>query len=550
MIQFTHRNAVVFTLTIFIAAIGYILFVQNILNNLYVTPYTVDEFENQIVLWSSISIIFASILTYILLRAFLYIIKIREKEQVSLKKLERLYSENRRYFDNAAVGFLIVDSKRCVLNVNPMLCSIFGYERDELIGKSTEIFHLDNEHFRRWEKNVLEKAQHEEVIRIRYPMLKKDGTEMIIEVSGAPFDVDHNFHDGAAVWTAVDITRNEGRKNIIEGLNKELENSLNYFRNMIAIAPMPIFVKDEQLRYRECNEAFVKLLDEKKSNIIGKTTAELLHDDSASKIDKYDLKAIDQKVWRYSENINIKGKEYVFDIHKSPIFHDDVFSGIIGITVDATRREEQQLYLNRRVEEELLKNLEQEERHIQDRMSDVKFSVIGKLSAGIVHEINTPMTYIKGNMEMMGYDIEELPDDSVKENLLKDKDRVMEGIIRVERIIMSMREMSQTSKEDLSEINIYETLVTALIIAQNRSKHIVRITLQGDVLNLDVHDKKHFSFKVLGQCQRLEQAWIIIINNALDELEHHGDFESNCFDINCFEEADRVKIVFSDNGSG
>ncbi|MEA1918317.1 MAG: ATP-binding protein, partial [Campylobacterota bacterium] len=42
----------------------------------------------------------------------------------------------------------------------------------------------------------------------------------------------------------------------------------------------------------------------------------------------------------------------------------------------------------------------------------------------------------------------------------------------------------------------------------------------------------------------------IIINNALDELEHHGDFESNCFDINCFEEADRVKIVFSDNGSG
>lgn len=38
------------------------------------------------------------------------------------------------------------------------------------------------------------------------------------------------------------------------------------------------------------------------------------------------------------------------------------------------------------------------------------------MAAGIVHDINTPLTYIKGNLELMQYDIEDLPSSEIKNN--------------------------------------------------------------------------------------------------------------------------------------
>ncbi len=51
---------------------------------------------------------------------------------------------------------------------------------------------------------------------------------------------------------------------------------------------------------------------------------------------------------------------------------------------------------------------------IKEQLKSAKLSYIGVLSAGITHEINTPLTYVKGNLELMHYDIESLDDSDIE----------------------------------------------------------------------------------------------------------------------------------------
>ena len=91
--------------------------------------------------------------------------------------------------------------------------------------------------------------------------------------------------------------------------------------------------------------------------------------------------------------------------------------------------------LQERIDEEVEKNLTQAETFAQQRLSDSKFAIIGQMAAGITHEINTPLTYIKGNLEMIRDDIEHIEDIKVKNDLKFDTDKVYDGISRITSII-------------------------------------------------------------------------------------------------------------------
>jgi PAS domain S-box-containing protein len=545
-----YRSATAIVAGIFIFIVGYILFVQNTLIELYKIPHALTEFEKQVSFWSGISISVALLLSLSMLIAFFVIISSRLKEAESHQKLENLYIENRLYFENAAVGFLITDSQRRILNVNPMFCSMTGYSKDELIGRSTSIFHIDEEHNQRWNREVLKKVKRKEVHRIRYPMRKKDGASIYVEVSGASFDASHQLYEGGVVWSITDISRNVGREEIIDTLNKELENSVSYFKNLLAIAPMPIFVKDETLRYTECNTAFLNLFNAERSEVIGHPTQAFLTMEMAEVIDDNDEALMQMQESHYSKRIDVAHSVFVLEIHKAPIIFEGHFRGIVGIAVDVTRLEQKQLYLNRRVEEEMLKNKAQQKQHLEESMNNARFTAIGQLSAGITHEINTPLTYMKGNVEMMGYDIDDLEAGTLKQSLVEGKQKILEGIGRIESIISSMREVAHQGSQDITRVNICKTLTTALVMAQNRFKHIVRVRFQGEDFETPIKNEDRFIFEVMAQAQRLEQAWIIIINNALDELEHKGSFDQNRFEIECDQDDTNVKIAFRDNGGG
>jgi len=192
----------------------------------------------------------------------------------------------------------------------------------------------------------------------------------------------------------------------------------------------------------------------------------------------------------------------------------------------------------------------QEERHVKEQLDAAKFTAIGQLSAGITHEINTPLTFIKATFEMMQYDIEDLDESDIRTSLLNDAKTINDGIVRMENIITSMKEMAQKSNEKKEDANVYATLITSLILTYNKSKHISNVYINDEKFTPNI-SKDSYTFMANIQIQRIEQVWIIIINNAMDELQKYNTFPDRRLDISIESlENDKIKIKFKDNAGG
>ena len=207
--------------------------------------------------------------------------------------------------------------------------------------------------------------------------------------------------------------------------------------------------------------------------------------------------------------------------------------------------------IKKSVEPIILKQKLEEERILreQDRIKNAKFAAMGQLAAGITHEINTPLTYVKANFEMIGLDLEELPASNEKENINQTIEKIEDGLNRIGNIISSMSEISQQTGTTLSESNIYASVITSTILSYNKIKHISDVYINGKLFTLDM-DKNEFEFMAKVQLQRVEQVWVVIINNAIDELVKIDGYENRRLDITIESKDDSIIVIFKDNAGG
>ncbi len=78
-------------------------------------------------------------------------------------------------------------------------------------------------------------------------------------------------------------------------------------------------------------------------------------------------------------------------------------------------------------------------------MSKKQFKSVENMSAFLTHEINTSLTYIKANLEVMDSDLKMLPSSKLKDELIQSEKMMMDGVKRIEKTINIIHSVTKDS---------------------------------------------------------------------------------------------------------
>src|SRR5688572_28118427 len=159
-----------------------------------------------------------------------------------------------------------------------------------------------------------------------------------------------------------------------------------------------------------------------------------------------------------------------------------------------------------------------------------KLATIGQMAAGIAHELNTPLTYIMGNLELL--QAQQLPD--AQRTMLASVGR---GAERIKGLAQSLLAFSRPSQEALVPVSANEVIARSLELCHYQ------------ILKGGVQLRKELTVelpKVMGVSNQLEMAFINLVVNAIHAMEGGG----GVLTISSALRGEDVEIAVGDSGSG
>jgi two-component system, NtrC family, sensor kinase len=186
-----------------------------------------------------------------------------------------------------------------------------------------------------------------------------------------------------------------------------------------------------------------------------------------------------------------------------------------------------------------------------------KLEAVGRLAAGIAHEINTPIQYISDSVHFLGSAFDDLlatrtgpgamldPDQETDLAFLREEvpraiERTIEGTQRVAKIVRAMKEFAHPDAAEKAASDLNRALETTLLIARNEYKYVATIELQcGEIP------------EVACNVGELSQVFLNLIVNAAHALADAGrDSATGRIIVGTRLVDEWVEITFEDNGCG
>ena len=158
-----------------------------------------------------------------------------------------------------------------------------------------------------------------------------------------------------------------------------------------------------------------------------------------------------------------------------------------------------------------------------------KMASLGLLSAGIAHEVNTPLTGISSYCQF----ILDNPEDTENIHLIL---KIQEQVHRANKIIRSLLNFSRQKGELPTELDLNKTI--------NESIALVEHTLKKK--NVTLKREYHFKHRLYGYSIRLQQMFINLLINACDAITDSNGVIS----ISGLETPASIMIRIKDNGKG
>jgi signal transduction histidine kinase len=167
----------------------------------------------------------------------------------------------------------------------------------------------------------------------------------------------------------------------------------------------------------------------------------------------------------------------------------------------------------------------------RELIASEKLASLGKLSAGVAHEIGNPLSAIRGYVEVLkkGYT---LPDKESTEFL----NSIEKEIERIDRIIRTLLDYSRPKGFELKRVDVNDTIRDAaeIVKTQGLLKDIdLKLELSTGLSPIEVDP------------HQLSQVFINLILNAKDAIVQDGTII-----ISSYEPDEGIEVAVKDNGTG
>jgi len=195
----------------------------------------------------------------------------------------------------------------------------------------------------------------------------------------------------------------------------------------------------------------------------------------------------------------------------------------------------------------------------QQLVQSEKMASLGRLVAGVAHELNNPISFVFGNMHALkrygerisryltaiedGADqgqLAELRDALRIDHIINDMasliDGTLEGAERVSDIVQDLRRYSGAQIEALSRFDLVPLIETS-----------VHWVLSSERQNIEVRYQLPPALEIRSRKGHLQQILVNLIQNAVDVMEGQ---EQSCLEIGCQQDSSGIVITVRDHGRG
>ncbi len=243
----------------------------------------------------------------------------------------------------------------------------------------------------------------------------------------------------------------------------------------------------------------------------------------------------------------------------------------IAVSADITARLEAERK-RQELQRQLDHQMQERERMALELKLSQKLESVGRLAAGIAHEINTPIQYVSDSAHFLRSAVADLDQllavyhqqihslthsgqganvlaqiraaesaadlEFMRKEMPRAFDRLLEGVERVTRIVRAMKEFAHPDDEEHSPADLNHALETTLMVAHNEYKYVAAVSTQfGEIPPVKCN---------IGE---LNQVFLNIIVNAAHAIAE-ARRESGLIRITTAPDGAYVQIAFEDNGCG